>query len=203
MNRHAVQFHPRETAEKRLRVSSRAEWRRWLAANHAKQKDGVWLVYRRKATGHLSLGYEESLREALCFGWIDSVIRKIDDATYCRKFTPRKDTSKWSVSNKKRVTDLIKEGIMAQPGLAKVQAAKRSGCWDVDPRPVIRFEMPPELSESLSRNKAAQAFFKKLAPTYRKQFIAWIVTAKRPETKAKRIEESLALLAKGEKLGLK
>ena len=88
-------------------------------------------------------------------------------------------------------------------GLAKVEAAKRSGHWEMDPRPAINMEVPSELSEALARNKRAKEFFEKLAPTYQKQFIGWIVTAKRPETTAKRIKESLALLAKGEKLGLK
>jgi uncharacterized protein YdeI (YjbR/CyaY-like superfamily) len=188
---------------KQIHVTTRSDWRRWLAKNHDQIKDGIWLVFHKKKAGQPSLEYEESVEEALCFGWIDSIIKKIDDEKYCRKFTPRKDDSQWSNTNKKRVGKLIKEGKMTGFGLAKVEAAKRSGHWEMDPRPAINMEVPSELSEALARNKRAKEFFEKLAPTYQKQFIGWIVTAKRPETTAKRIKESLALLAKGEKLGLK
>ena len=188
---------------KRIHVTTRSQWRRWLAENHDREPDGIWLVFQKKKSGKPSLEYEESVQEALCFGWIDSIIKKIDDDRYCRKFTPRKDDSQWSNTNKKRVEKLIKGGKMTEFGLAKVEAAKRSGRWQKDPRPVINMEVPPELSEALARKKKAKEFFEKLAPTYQKQFIGWIVTAKRPETRAKRIRESLALLAKGEKLGIK
>jgi len=161
------------------------------------------LVFHKRQSGKPSLEYEESVQEALCFGWIDSIIKRIDDDRYCRKFTPRKDDSQWSNTNKRRVERLIEEGKMTEFGLAKVEAAKRSGRWQQDPRPVINMEVPPELSAALARNKRAREFFEMLAPTYRKQFIGWIATAKRPQTRAKRIRETLALLAKGEKLGLK
>ena len=182
---------------------TREQWRRWLAENHAKEEGGVWLVFCKKEAGTSSLQYEESVEEALCFGWVDSVIKRIDDETYCRKFTPRRDGSRWSDANRRRVAKIIKEGRMTQFGLAKVEAAKRSGHWEGDPSPVINMAIPHELSAALAGNKRAKGFFEKLAPTYRKHFIGWIITAKRPKTKAKRLKESLALLARGEKLGLK
>ena len=188
---------------KQVHVSTRGQWRRWLAKNHQKEKDGIWLVFHKKATGRPSLEYEESVEEALCFGWIDSIIKRIDGEKYCRKFTPRKKDSQWSSTNKKRVAKIINEGRMTEFGLAKVKAAKRSGIWKLDPTPVIKLDLPRELSEAFVRNKQAKDFFEKLAPTYRKHFIGWIVTAKRPETRAKRLQESLVLLARGEKLGLK
>ena len=188
---------------KQIDLSTRGQWRRWLAENHDQEKKGIWLVFNKKATGKPSLEYEESVEEALCFGWIDSIIKRIDDDKYCRKFTPRKEGSRWSNTNKKRVGKIIKEGKMTEWGLAKIEAAKRSGSWKMEPRPVIKMDVPPELSEALARNRKAKDFFEKLAPTYQKHFIGWIVVAKRPETRAKRLKESLALLASGEKLGLK
>jgi len=143
------------------------------------------------------------VEEALCFGWIDSIIKRINDDKYCRKFTPRKLISGWSTINKKRVEKIIKEGRMTEFGLAKIEAAKKSGTWEMDPRPVIKLDVPQELAEALSRHGRAKEFFEKLVPTYRKHFIAWIATAKRPETKAKRLHEALALLGRREKLGLK
>jgi len=160
-------------------------------------------MFYRKETGIPSLDYEAAVEEALCFGWIDSIIKRINDDKYCRKFTPRKNNSNWSHINRKRVGKIIKEGRMTEFGLAKIEAAKKSGNWYKDPRPVIDPGVPRELSVALAKNRKARDFFEKLAPTYRKHFIGWIVAAKRPETKAKRLKESLALLGKGRKLGLK
>jgi uncharacterized protein YdeI (YjbR/CyaY-like superfamily) len=188
---------------KQVLLTTRSQWRRWLVANHDRQEDGIWLVFHKKETGRPSLEYEESVEEALCFGWIDSLIKKIDEYRYCRKFTPRKDDSAWSDSNKKRVEKIVREGRMTEFGLAKIEAAKKSGRWQMNPRVAIPADVPPDLSEALAKNSNAMAFFAQLAPTYQKQFIGWIVMAKRPETRAKRIETSLALLATGEKLGLK
>jgi len=188
---------------KQVHLTTRSQWRRWLAENHDKEESGIWLVFYKKETGRPSLEYEESVEEALCFGWIDSIIKRIDDDKYCRKFTPRKNDSRWSNTNKKRVEKIIKEGRMTESGLAKIKVAKRLESWGADPRPVIPMGIPQELSEALARNRKAKDFFEKLAPTYRRHFIGWIVTAKRPETRAKRLQESLVLLGKGEKLGLK
>ena len=188
---------------KQIHLTTRGQWRRWLAENHDKEGNGIWLVFYKKRTGGASLDYEESVEEALCFGWIDSIIKRIDDDKYCRKFTPRKHDSRWSNTNKKRAEKIIKEGRMTGFGLAKVEAAKRSGIWEIDPRPVITTDIPQELAEALAGNRKAKDFFEELAPTHQKHFIGWIVTAKREETRAKRLQESLALLASGEKLGLK
>ena len=184
-------------------LSNRKEWRQWLAENHDKEVNGVWLVFDKKKTGKSSTEYEESVEEALCFGWIDSLIKKIDDDRYCRKFTPRKNGSKWSSANKRRVAKIIQDGSITEFGLAKVEAAQRTGIWKLDPRPMITTEVPKELAGALAQNRKAKEFFEGLAPTYRKQFIGWIITAKTSATRAKRLDQSLALLARGEKLGLK
>ena len=195
--------YPRTFGMKQVRITTRGEWRQWLAKNHDREKQGIWLVFNKKKTGKAVLDYGEAVEEALCFGWIDSIIKRIDDETYCRKFTPRRDKSGWSTVNRKRVAKVIEEGRMTEVGLAKIAAAQKSGRWEPAPRPVISFEMPRELAEALARNQAAKAFFESLAPTYQKHFIGWITTAKRPETKARRLQESLTLLAAGKKLGLR
>lgn len=188
---------------KQVQVSTRDEWRGWLAQNHDKEENGIWLLFHKKATGKPSLQYEQSVEEALCFGWIDSLIKRIDEQTYCRKFTPRKNDSRWSSTNRRRVAKVIKEGRMTEFGLAKVEAAKRSGNWATDSDPAIHRDIAQMLSEALRRNRKARDSFDNLAPTYRRHFLGWITAAKKPETRARRLKESLALLARGERLGLK
>ena len=188
---------------KTIELTSRAEWRAWLAVNHDRESE-VWLIYYKKGTGLPSIAYKDSLDEALCFGWVDSLIKKIDEEKYARKFTPRKDDSKWSMVNKQRVEKLIRDGLMTEHGLKKVEAAKRSGSWDnPGSKPRLDFKMPAEFAEALKNNPQAETTFNKLPPTYQKQYIGWIITAKRPETRQKRIAESIKLLAEGKKLGLR
>lgn len=188
---------------KTVEVKDRAEWRAWLAANHDKEAE-VWLVYYKKETGKASVAYGASVEEALCYGWVDSIIKSLGDTKYARKFTPRKENSKWSPSNIKRVEEMIKQGLMTEHGLRLVDAAKRTGRWDAPTRkPALTYEMPAEFAEALKDNAKAEATFDNLAPTYQKQYLAWIGTAKRADTKEKRIKESIRLLEKGEKLGLR
>jgi uncharacterized protein YdeI (YjbR/CyaY-like superfamily) len=189
-------------AMKQLCLANREQWRRWLSRHHATQT-GIWLVFYKKQTGKPTITYGAAVEEALCFGWIDGIIKKIDEARYARKFTPRRESSRWSALNKKRAAKMIRQGKMTEAGLAKINAAKKSGLWDKDPRPAISFEVPPELAEALARNKKARETFEKLAPSHRRRYIAWIAVAKRQETKKRRVAESIALLEKGRKLGLK
>jgi len=187
---------------KQLYVTDRDKWHEWLSENHA-AKAGVWLVFYKKETSRPTIAYEAAVEEAICFGWIDSIIKKMDAERYARKFTPRSDKSKWSPLNKKRANKMIRQGRMTEVGLAKIKTAKKTGLWDKDPRPLIPHEVPPEFAKALARNKKAKENFDKLAPSYRKHYIGWITVAKRPETKKRRIEESISLLEKGQKLGLK
>lgn len=188
---------------KTFKAKNRAEWRAWLADHHDKETE-IWLVYYKKGTGVASIDYESSVDEALCYGWVDSLIKKIDDRKYARKFTPRKDDSKWSPSNIKRGKKLMEDGLMTEFGLQKIEAAKQSGRWD-EPvqRPELSFEMHPEFARALRQNQKAQESFDNLAPTYQKQYLGWIEVAKQPETRQKRIKESIRLLSEGKKLGLK
>ena len=188
---------------KTVYLATRVQWRKWLSQYHDKEDKGIWLVFYKKETQHPSLEYEDAVEEALCFGWIDSIIKKIDDEKYCRKFSPRKSDSLWSDLNKKRVNKVIKEGRMTEHGLAKITAAKASGLWDRDPRAGLDLNMPDAFANALKKNQKAKRFFDQLAPTYQKHYIAWITTAKREDTKEKRIKEAIKLLARGLKLGLK
>jgi uncharacterized protein YdeI (YjbR/CyaY-like superfamily) len=187
---------------KQLYVSNRDEWRDWLSRHYAREAE-IWLIFYKKATSKPTIGYGAAVEEALCFGWIDSIIKRIDAAKYARKFTPRKDNSKWSELNKRRANKMIKEGRMTDFGLAKIHAAKKTGLWYEDSRPQISLDIPPEFAKALARNKKAKENFDKLASSYRRHYIGWIAVAKRPETKKERIRESIFLLEKGERLGLK
>ena len=110
---------------KQLYVTNRGQWREWLSTNHA-TKDGIWLIFYKKETSRPSIAYEIAVEEALCFGWIDSIIKKIDAARYARKFTPRSDKSYWSQLNKKRAAKMIRRGRMTEVGLAKIKTAKKN-----------------------------------------------------------------------------
>ena len=187
---------------KQLYFKTSDSWREWLVRNHDKEK-GVWLTFFKKKTGEPSIEYESAVEEALCFGWIDSIIKKIDESKYVRKFTPRNESSQWSELNKKRVARLIKANRMASTGLEKIEAAKRDGRWANTGRPDILYNIPEEFQSALNRNKKAKTYFDQLSLTNQKQYIGWIVVAKRQETRARRIRESVDLLEKGQKLGLR
>jgi uncharacterized protein YdeI (YjbR/CyaY-like superfamily) len=185
-----------------LYVNNRKDWREWLEKNHATSKE-IWLIYYKKHSGKSRIPYDDAVEEALCFGWIDSIIKKIDDEKYAQKFTPRKENSMWSESNKKRVNLMIGQGKMTKAGLALIRVAKKNGKWnEVFPREEFS-EIPGELKIVLEKNKKARENFHALAPSYKKQYIGWIVTAKRPETREKRLQEAIILLEKNQKLGMK
>lgn len=181
----------------------RGEWRAWLAANHADVSE-IWLLYYKKNTGIPSVAYGESVEEALCYGWIDSIIKKLDDEKYARKFTPRKDNSQWSVSNINRVEKMIKAGLMTEYGLQKVNAAKQSGNWDTPVQaPKLTFEIHPDFAHALDQNLTAQENFGLMPASYQKEYLGWIEVAKQPDTRARRIKEALRLLEQNKKLGLR
>ena len=186
----------------KIYIKTRYEWRNWLERNHDKSS-GIWLVFYRKKYGKPVIECDESVEEALCFGWIDSIIKKLDEERYVRKFTPRKPDSQWSELNKQRVKKLMSKGLMTGPGIALVEEARKAGLWEKSGRPEISFEIPEELERALAKNKKAKIFFNQLSLSYRKRFIGWISTAKRQETRDKRVSEAIILLEQGKKLGLK
>lgn len=183
-------------------LKTRAEWRNWLAKNHDKSA-GVWLVFYKKHTGKPTLDYDDVVEEALCFGWIDSIIRRLDEDRYARKLTPRKADSQWSESNKQRVKKLLRKGLITEVGSCRIEEAKKSGRWAESARPQIPEEMPTELKQALAKSKKARSHFEKLTKNYQKHYIGWIATAKREGTRERRAAEAIALLEQGKKLGLK
>jgi uncharacterized protein YdeI (YjbR/CyaY-like superfamily) len=179
-----------------LEARDRRRWRSWLEKNHA-SRAGVWLVFFKGHTKQKSISYEDSVREALCFGWIDSLIKRLDDDRYARKFTPRQPASKWSESNRKRWVELKSAGLLAPPGVAAAPGGNTYA-----PRPAIP-ELPGYIARALKGNPKAWTSFNRLTPSHRRQYVRWIHLAKRPETRQKRVRESIALLSAGHKLGLK
>lgn len=164
---------------------NRAEWRAWLAANHA-TSPGVWLIYWKKAGGPGRLSYAEAVEEALCFGWIDSRPGRVDDVRTKITMTPRKAGSAWSTVNKERVERLLGAGLMTPAGQAKIDAGKRDGSWDLYDQ-IEHLTPPGDLSIALAADEAAGAGYTALSPSRRKAILLWVATAKQPATRARRI----------------
>ena len=181
-----------------LSFTSSNKWRQWLASNH-KRLQGVWLRFYKKNTGVQSVNYNEALDVALCYGWIDGQIKPYDEKSWLRKFTPRRAKSPWSKRNIEHVRRLITSGKMKSTGLKEAAAAKADGRWKNAYDPGSTMTIPVDFLKRLSTMKKAKEFFDTLnkANTYA---IAWrLQTAKRPETRKKRMESIIAMLAKREK----
>ncbi len=181
-----------------LFFEDRDGWRAWLEAHHATVRE-VWLVFFKKHTGRVGLPYGDAVEEALCFGWIDSLVKRLDDDRYARKFTPRTDTTTWSASNLERIRSLIASGRMTDAGLAKVPA-------DVEPQPSVAsrpLEIPVVLAVALDASPDAKRFFEALPPSARRDVIHWVGSAKRQTTRERRVAEAISLFANGRRLGLR
>jgi uncharacterized protein YdeI (YjbR/CyaY-like superfamily) len=181
-----------------LDVRTRAAWRAWLEKHHRSATE-IWLVFHKQHTATPCLDYEESIEEALCFGWVDSLVRRLDDDRYARKFTPRKPGSAWSVINRRRYASLKKRGLLEKAGRANAPGAKVA----VAPPRRSWAAVPKYIEQAFKDNGAAWRCFAELAPSYRRNYIGWIDSAKREETKQRRLREAVRLLADGRKLGLK
>jgi uncharacterized protein YdeI (YjbR/CyaY-like superfamily) len=177
------------TALARVEIASAAEWRAWLAANH-RQGDGVWLVTWKKGSGGPHVPQEAAVEEALCFGWIDSRPARLDDRRSMVLFSPRKPDSGWSAINKRRIGKLIAEGRMDQAGLAVLEAAKASRAWHAfDAAEALA--MPDDLAAAFAREPMAAKHFAAFPPSVQKAILQWIGTAKRPETRAARVADTV------------
>jgi uncharacterized protein YdeI (YjbR/CyaY-like superfamily) len=179
----------------RFHPPDRAAWRGWLAANHATAA-GVWLVTFKKATGRPRVEYAEAVEEALCFGWVDSLARRIDDERSRLLFTPRKRGSGWSRPNKERVERLLAAGLMTPAGLVVVEAARADGSWSAldDVENLVE---PGDLRAALDADPEARRNWDGFPRSARRGILEWISTAKRAETRAKRVEETARLAAQG------
>ena len=172
---------------------SRKGWRLWLSRNYGRSP-GVWLAAHRTETGKPRVEYDEAVEEALAFGWIDSKSVRLDEERTLLWMSPRKPSSGWSRSNKERVERLEREGLMTDAGRAAIEAAKRNGSWSLLDS-VEALEEPDDLAAALNASPAARAHFDAFPPSARKLILTWIATAKREETRLKRIEETTRLAA--------
>lgn len=172
---------------------TRQQWREWLAENHA-DTTGIWLIYYKKHTGMPSVTYNDAVEEALCFGWIDSVVNKLDTERTRQYFSPRKPQSSWSRLNKDRIIRLVGSNSMTEAGLAKIAMAKQDGSWTRYDA-VEALEIPDDLQQALEANPTARQHFEAFAPSARKIILWWIISARRPETRQKRIDKTVAMAA--------
>ena len=182
----------------------RKAWRSWLQKNYDKSK-GIWLIYYKSGKSKPRLPYSEMVEEALCFGWIDSLPRKLDDERSMLMFTPRKPKSVWSDVNKVRIDQLIQNGLMTEAGLGKINAAKLDGSWNTlnaSNYAALTNELPKDVLLAFKGKKAALANYKAFAPSIRKQFMYWIESAKTPETRAKRLVQTVLMSEANKKPGL-
>ncbi len=177
-----------------LDVASVSEWHSWLKANHT-EEGGVWFVFHKRGSGAGSVSYDDALDEALAWGWIDSVIRKVDDERYVRKFTPRRPGSVWSKLNIARVERLKREGRMTKWGL-EAYGRRTSEISDLERVTAAGAQVPSDLEAALRKDPKAWSNFNRMAPSHRKRYLVWIAGAKRPQTRRKRVVEAVKLIGR-------
>ncbi|MGA2878073.1 MAG: YdeI/OmpD-associated family protein [Bryobacteraceae bacterium] len=174
-------------------AKDRVEWRRWLAKNFSRREE-IWLGFYKKASGKQTVSYDHAVEEALCFGWVDGMKKKLDEECYAFRFTPRKLRSPWSKSNIQRVERLIAEGKMMPAGLKAYQAGDRR---EVPPMPT---ELPKVLEDQFRKQRVAWSNYEKFPPGYRRLTIGWVASAKKEETQRKRLEKLIDHSARNERI---
>jgi uncharacterized protein YdeI (YjbR/CyaY-like superfamily) len=185
---------------KKVLVRTLEQWRDWLAEHHCSESE-VWLVLFKRHAGVASIAYQDARDEALCFGWVDSLVKRLDERRYALKFTPRRTDSRWSAVNRKRYAELEAAGRLKRPGIARPPTDRGYG-----PRPrrlAMPAKLPAYIQTALRRHPTAMRNFAALALAQRRRYFAWIESARREETKLRRLEEAIRLLASGKVLGLK
>ena len=180
-----------------LDVRTLPAWRTWLVSHYDSVSE-VWLVFQKRHTGRTSIAYLDALDEALCFGWIDSLVKRLDDERYARKFTPRKPDSRWSAINRRRYAALKASGRLMPPGLKRPPTDRH-----YEPHRPTPPRVPGYIREAIKKRPAAWKYFVALAPSHRRMYIGWIDSAKQHATKERRLHQALDLLAAGRRLGLK
>jgi len=171
-----------------LFFKNRDKWRSWLEQHHT-ISNGVWLIHYKKSSDKKSLNHFDAVEEALCFGWIDSKLKKIDDERFILKYSPRKSKSVWSKINKDTAEKMISYGKMTQTGFDKIEEAKHQGFWNVAYTNLVKERLPSDLKKALLENKTAWNNFQRFANSYRNMYIGWVKNAKTKETRKKRISE--------------
>jgi uncharacterized protein YdeI (YjbR/CyaY-like superfamily) len=185
---------------KTLLVRTVEEWRDWLTEHHSSESE-VWLIFHKRHTGLASIDYKDARDEALCFGWVDSLIKRLDEQRYAQKFTPRRADSRWSAVNRKRYAELKAAGRLKPPGIERPPTDR--GYGPRPPRLPMSSQLPAYIEAALVNHPTALRHFETLAPSQRRRYLAWIESAKREETKLRRLKEATRLLARGKVLGLK
>jgi len=194
----------KKTNLKSFHPKTRKAWRQWLEEHHDKLP-GVWFTFYKKESGKPRVTYDEAVEEALCFGWIDSLPKKIDEHRSALKFSPRRPKSVWSELNIKRVQELIDKKLMTRVGLEKIERAKADGSWEKLSASNLQVKtgvIPADLEKALKKNKEALINFRAFSPSCKKQFLSWIDSAKRPETRTARITQTVAMSAAKKKPGV-
>ncbi|MGN7204917.1 YdeI/OmpD-associated family protein [Pedobacter sp. SAFR-022] len=178
--------------------ASRKEWRTWLEENH-QTKQAVWLIYYKKKSNAASISYSDAVDEALCFGWIDSTRKSLGEDQFTQFFCKRKPQSGWSKVNKEKITRLTAAGLMTPAGFKCIELAKQNGSWSILDE-VEELIVPADLDNALAMQSGAKDFFLSLSKSLRKQMLQWLVLAKRPETRQRRIKEIVEAASRQEKL---
>ena len=187
---------------KTIEARNRTEWRNWLEKNHSNVEE-IWLIYYKKHTNKPTITYMESIEEAICFGWIDGIKKRIDDKRYSHRFTPRRKDSKWSPTNIDIAKRMIKAEIMTNVGLDAYNQRKEYNKDFLKMRSSIADNFTPEIEQILRKNEMAWNNFRELTQSHRKQYMLWVNSAKKDETKQKRLQEAIRLLEQNKKLGMK
>jgi uncharacterized protein YdeI (YjbR/CyaY-like superfamily) len=188
-----------ETNLATITFPSQAEWEGWLADNHA-SSPGLWLKLAKVGSGIDSVSYDEALEVALCYGWIDGQKARFDDAYWLQRFSPRRSKSKWSKINREKAEKLIDAGKMKPAGLREVERAKADGRWEAAYDSQRTMEVPEDLQLALEKNEQARQFFENLDSRNRYAILYRIQDAKKPETRARRIEQFIVMLSEGKVL---
>ncbi len=184
--------HPKD-GKPLLLIETQDEWRAWLKDNHH-DSSGLWLVSWKKATGRPYIPFTDAVDEALCFGWVDSKINKLDNERAMRLFTPRNPKSPWSRINKEKIARLVHQGRMAAAGIKLVEDAKADGSWNIYDE-IEDIVIPSDLASALNENAPAALYFKSFPDSSKKNILWWIKSARRPQTRTNRIEKTVALAA--------
>jgi uncharacterized protein YdeI (YjbR/CyaY-like superfamily) len=186
---------------KALHFENRQQWRNWLEQNHASEPE-AWLVHFKKGSSTASVNLGDAVEEALCFGWIDSKLMSIDKDKFLLRYTPRRNGSLWSKTNKERAEQLIASGEMTDAGLKTITEARKRGLWETAYTGKNQDSIPADLMAALAGNARAMAHFEGFANTYRNTYIAWVTDARTAETRRKRVAEVVGRSAFNKKPGI-
>jgi len=189
----AIEYHivPLKT----LYVKTRSAWRRWLVKNHRKARE-IWLIYYKKHTGKARIPYDDAVEEAICFGWIDTTVRRIDEERYAQKFAPRRKRSRWNDRNIKRARKMIRQKKMTSAGMEKFENRVE---YD---RVVESLDIPPDVEKALKKSKKAWKNFNAFATSYRRMYLYWIVSAKKDDTRKRRLKRVVEAARANRKPGM-